>query len=1550
VNENPTSTSVTPVAAGQGAESVSIPITGTGFSAPVTTSVGPGITVDSVTYIDSNHVIVHLSVDTSAVAGSYDVTLVNSDGGRLVVEDILTVNENPVVTPPLSPVAAGPGAQVDVPVSGSGFSAPVTGEIGPGITVDSVTVIDSTHVIVHFTVDTSATAGTYALTLTNSDGGTTVVPNFVTISAAPTFTSVSPASRGQGAVSQILTVTGTNFLNGAKVSFSGSGITVHSTSFVSATSLTVSVSIDTSAVAGSRNLTITNPDSGYVTASNAFTVNENPTSTSVTPVAAGQGAESVSIPVTGTGFSAPVSASFGPGITVDSVTVIDSTHVVVHVSVDTSATAGSKNLTLTNGDGGTLVVPGALTVNENPVVTPPSSPVAAGPGAQLGIPVSGSGFSAPITGSIAPGIKVDSVTVIDSTHVIVHFTVDTSATAGTYALTLVNSDGGTTVVPNFVTISAAPTFTSVSPTSRGQGAVTQTLTVAGTNFVNGAKVSFSGIGITVHSTSFVSATSLTVSVSIDTSAATGLRSLTITNPDSGFVTAPNAFTVTASPMFTSVSPSSRGQGAATQTLTVTGANFVNGAQVSFSGTGITVHSTTFNSATSLTVSVSVDSMAPATARSLTITNPDSGFVTASNAFTVNARPTSAPVTPVTAGPGAVNKTIAISGSGFTAPVSASFGPGITVDSVTVIDSNNVIVHVSVDTSATPTMYDLTLTNGDGGMLILPRALAVNPALSILSVTPVAPVAVGPGTSSRSIAISGSGFSAPMSGSFGPGITVDSVTVIDSNNVIVHVSVGPSATVGDKALTLTNGDGGTVVVPNVLTVMAAEAPPQVSYPSVPAFMLNTPITPVLPVSAGGSVTSYSVLGTALPVGLSLNASTGEITGTPTNMTAPAIYSILASGPGGLDTATVILTVNLLGTNNPLIVYPTIPTFIVGTPIAPVAVNSLGGPVTSYSMLGASLPAGLSLNAATGEISGTPTLATAVGTYSILATGPGGFGTTTISLTVNERAPAISYPAIPTFIAGTPIAPIAVVSAGGPVTSYSVSGAPLPAGLSLNTATGEISGTPTTALATGTYSIQATGPGGFMAVTISLTVNEAAPVVNYPASPVLWVGKAITPIAATSSGGPVTAYSVIDTLPNGLSLDGTTGIISGTPTAAAEAGYRIVATGPGGQDTTRINLTVAYAKPKIAYAASLTFVAGSIPTTIFPSSIGGQVTSFAISPDLTAATGLLFDPVTGSISGTRLKPLAPTDFVIVATGPGGTDTTVVRITVNDAAPVLSYGTPAPLAVGKAMSPLSPVLGGTVDVGYTVVVTGYAVVGTPLPAGLTLNPLTGVLSGTPTVAADSAGYRIEATGPGGRDTATVILIVHAPPSIAYPAPLDYMVGTAIEPLVPASNGGMVTGYALLSGSLPRGLKLDPVTGQVTGTPLAARANAKIAIVASGPGGQDTALVTLTVQLAAVRTNSFMMVVSGVDRNYPFLLSATGTGRVTVTIADAWGNVVWSRTVTVSANDPVTRELVWDGRAERGGGRRVSAGVYAVRVTVTGRDMTSKVTEAGIALKRGP
>ncbi len=86
-----------------------------------------------------------------------------------------------------------------------------------------------------------------------------------------------------------------------------------------------------------------------------------------------------------------------------------------------------------------------------------------------------------------------------------------------------------------------------------------------------------------------------------------------------------------------------------------------------------------------------------------------------------------------------------------------------------------------------------------------------------------------------------------------------------------------------------------------------------------------------------------------------------------------------------------------------------------------------------------------------------------------------------------APVISYTSPSDYIKDIAIATLSPVSSGGAVVSYAVSPA-LPAGLTLNTSTGDITGTPTIFSAATTYTITATNSFGSTSTTLSITVSE------------------------------------------------------------------------------------------------------------------------------------------------------------------------------------------------------------------------------------------------------------------------------------------------------------------------------------------------------------------------------------------------------------------------------------------------------------------------------
>jgi hypothetical protein len=126
-----------------------------------------------------------------------------------------------------------------------------------------------------------------------------------------------------------------------------------------------------------------------------------------------------------------------------------------------------------------------------------------------------------------------------------------------------------------------------------------------------------------------------------------------------------------------------------------------------------------------------------------------------------------------------------------------------------------------------------------------------------------------------------------------------------------------------------------------------------------------------------------------------------------------------------------------------------------------------------------------------------------------------------------------------------------SSGGPVATYSINPL-LPAGLSFNTTTGVISGTPSVLSTATNYTVTATNSGGSAMTNVNIRVNDVAPSnLTYSNNPAAYTkGVAITSNTPSSSGGAVVSYSINPSLPTGLNLSTTTGVISGTPSVLSE----------------------------------------------------------------------------------------------------------------------------------------------------------------------------------------------------------------------------------------------------------------------------------------------------------------------------------------------------------------------------------------------------------------
>ena len=508
----------------------------------------------------------------------------------------------------------------------------------------------------------------------------------------------------------------------------------------------------------------------------------------------------------------------------------------------------------------------------------------------------------------------------------------------------------------------------------------------------------------------------------------------------------------------------------------------------------------------------------------------------------------------------------------------------------------------------------------------------------------------------------------------------------------------------------------------------------------------------------------------------------------------------------------------------------------------------------------------------------------------------------------------------------ITPITITNNGGAVPAtgaYSIN--PLIAnGLSFDTDTGEISGTPANPASAQAYTITATNTNGTDIARVTITVNAVPIIVANPRTLTATVGTAITPTSIMRTGGPVTSYgiSLVSSQSlneaTGLDFDPSTGSISGTPTMTTTGAltYSIFATNAPVAASTSVVITI-LAAPAPDISPSVTALIATQAVAITPITIdaaaGGAVDSYSIMPDL--PDGLSIDPSSGEISGAPTAVASAQTYTITATNAAGDDTASVTITVN-AVPIIAADPHTLIAtVGTAITSTSITNTGGPVTSYAISLAN----GQSLKAntGLDFDPSTGSISGTPTMAADRLFYTISATNaPNFAHSASIDITIVAAPDISPSVPtLIATVGTAIPPITITNNGGAVARASYsISPNLPAGLSIDTATGEISGMPTAVASAQTYTITANGvgiPTVTATATVDITVNAAdntapdapvitqpTTPTNNDSITISG-SAEADATVTLSQNGDALVTTATAGSNGTWSIEVTLSADN---------------------------------------------------
>ena len=731
-------------------------------------------------------------------------------------------------------------------------------------------------------------------------------------------------------------------------------------------------------------------------------------------------------------------------------------------------------------------------------------------------------------------------------------------------------------------------------------------------------------------------------------------------------------------------------------------------------------------------------------------------------------------------------------------------PGLTFTYFT--DAAGTIALATPAAVATSGTYYIKGTLGTGCSMIKPVVVTINPLpTAAISYTGSPFCATGTATVTRTGQAGGAYTSAPA------GLSLNAAT----GDINLATST-PSATPYTITYTFTNGTCSNTTTTTVLINALPTA--TINYAGSP-FCATGTATVTRTGQAGGAYTSA-------PAGLSINAATGDInlaTSTPSATPYTITYTFTNGTCSNTTTTTVLINALPTATIN----YAGSPFCATGTATV-TRTGQAGGTYTSA-------PAGLSLNAATGDIN----LATSTPSatpYTITYTFTNGTcsNTTTTTVLINALPIAtINYAGSPFCATGTATV-TRTGQAGGTYTSA-------PAGLSLNAATGDINLATSTPSAT-PYTITYTFTNGTCSNTTTTTVLiNALPIatINYAGSPFCATGTA-TVTRTGQAGGTYTSA------PAGLSLNAATGDINLATSTPSATPYTITYTFTNGtcsNTTTTTVLINALPIATINYAGS-PFCATGTATVTRTGQAGGTYTS--------APAGLSLNAATGDINLATSTPSA-TPYTITYTFTNGTcsntTTTTVLINALPTATINYAGSPF-CATGTATVTRTGQAGGT----YT-----------SAPAGLSLNAATGdinLATSTPSATPYTITYTFT-NGTCSNTTITTVLINALPTAtINYAGSPFCATGTATVTRT-GQAGGSYT-------SAPAGLSLNAATGDInlaTSTPSAT----PYTITYTFTNGTCSNTTTTTVLINALPTATINYAGS------PFC--ATGTATVTRT-----------------------------------------------------------------------
>ena len=676
---------------------------------------------------------------------------------------ITGTNPVPVITT-IAPTSVPTGSPAfTLTVNGTGFSP--NSVVSFGGAAKTTSFVSTTQLTAAILATDVATGGTPAVIVTNPTpgGGPSNSVTFNVISPVVTITSLSPTTVAAGSGSLVLSVFGTNFVNGATVNF---GASAEPTLFENSGFLIAVVAATDIANPGTPAITVTNPG-GAPSNSLTFTItgtgsgNPLPSISALSPTGVTAGSGAFTLTVTGANFVSGATVNFNG--TARTTTFGSATQLTASISAADVAAAGTPAVSVTNptpGGGTSNSINFNISAANNPVpaITSlvPNNATAGGPGFSL--IVNGTNFISTSTVNFNGSSRA--TTFNSGTQLTATISAADIATAGTASITATNPapGGGTSAAATLTINNPVPTLATLSPTSATAGSAAFTLTITGTNFVNGATVSFGGV---TRAATLTNSTQLTTQIQAADVANAGTPAVTVTNPTPGGGTSNSVnFSVNTPanpvPTISSLSPTGVVVGSGALALTVTGTNFISSSTVNIGGAP---RATTFVNSTQLTAAILSTDVTSVGTPAITVTNPTPGGGTSNSVnFNISAAPNPVPTvttlspTNVIAGSGAF--TLTVNGTNFLNSSVVNFGGA--ARTTTFVNSTQVTAAILVGDVASAGTPSVTVTNpAPGGGPSNAVTFAVNnPQPNLTSMTPNT---VSAGSAGFTITVNGSGF-------------------------------------------------------------------------------------------------------------------------------------------------------------------------------------------------------------------------------------------------------------------------------------------------------------------------------------------------------------------------------------------------------------------------------------------------------------------------------------------------------------------------------------------------------------------------------------------------------------------------------------------------------------------------------------------------------------------------------------------------------------------------------------------------------------------------